>query len=133
MGDDVTDWTELREFRAVELTSSYVLSWRIDGDDLTVELDLCLGPDHPFFEPPRPSERACLRPAVLEFPQCESLQGPGGEGSGEAPGAVAAGLGNGRLLGLKRIGDGVYRLDGRFGRVVVHAGRPLLRLRTLAP
>ncbi len=132
MNGDVTDWTELREFKAVDLTASFVLSWTFERGTLLIDVDLCLQPEHAFYEPPRPAERACIRPAVLEFPDCERLEADD-DGERPPPGDVAAGLGHGRLLGLKRVGDGVYRIDGEFGVVVVHAGRPLLRLRMLAP
>lgn len=131
MSDDVTDWTELREFRAVDLTRSFVLSWHLHGDALLLDLDVCLTEAHAFYEPPRPSEDACIRPAVLEFPHCVRLGAAGREAGDGEIGGLASRLGHGRIDGLQRTGDGEYRIDGRFGIVVVHAERPILRLKTL--
>ena len=70
MANDATtvSWRQLREFADVDLTQSFVLSWHLDGEMLVVDVDLYLEPEHPFYEPPRPAEKACIRPAVVEFP-----------------------------------------------------------------
>jgi len=130
MADDTTDWRELREFRGVELEASYVLGWQVEDDTLVIEVDLCLAPEHPFYEVPRPSEKACIRPAVIEFPGCMAVGPQGSPTAGGPPEAVTA-LGIGRIGGLARVGEGSYRLTGRFGTVDIRAGRPLLKLRTL--
>lgn len=122
-----TDWRELREFRHVDLESSYVLGWQFRGDALCVDLDLCLQPGHAFYETPRPAEKVCIRPAVLEFPHCNSLSRPD-DGAGADMGALVAAIGIGNLLGLAVYDDGVYELSGKFGTVIIDAGRPVLRL-----
>jgi len=55
MTDDTTDWTDLREFKSVDLTQSFVLSWSTESESLLVDVDLFLCPDHTFFEKPRPA------------------------------------------------------------------------------
>ena len=124
--DDTNDWRELREFAGVDLASSFVLSWDVVGDSLVLDVDLCLTPEHPFFEKPRPSEGACIRPATLEFPYCDSINTREGNG---ATAKVAAALRIGRIEGLRRIGDGHYEITGPFGRVAIESERPLLRLK----
>ena len=66
--DDKTGWQELREFADVDLTRSYVLSWQAESDTLLIDIDLYLEPEHPFYEKPRPAEKVCIRPALIEFP-----------------------------------------------------------------
>jgi len=127
MGAETVDWTDLREFRATGLTDSFVLSWRLEGEALQIDLDLLLYPGHAFYEKPRPAERVCIRPALLEFPFCAELIG-GSIGGGE-PSTVVAGLGSGRIGGMRLTADGQYEIKGEFGTVVVHAERPLLRLK----
>ena len=126
-GADRTDWRELREFRHVDLESSFVLGWQFGGDALCVDLDLCLEPGHAFYEPPRPAEKACIRPAVLEFPHCENLSRPD-DRAGADIGAIVAALDIGNIDGLVVYDDGVYELFGKFGTVVIDAGRAVLRL-----
>ena len=58
MSDEVTNWTELREFAAVDLEQSFVVAWDTEGESLLIDLDLCLRPEHVFYEEPRPSEGA---------------------------------------------------------------------------
>ena len=74
---NIVDWRKLREFADVDLTRSFVLFWHVESDTLLVDIDLFLTPDHPFYEKPRPAEKVCIRPAVIEFPYCESLEADG--------------------------------------------------------
>lgn len=118
---DTVDWQHLREFAAVDLTKSFVLSWHMESDTLMVDIDLFLTPEHPFFEKPRPAEKVCIRPACIEFPYCDSVTHNGVEGVG------AIGIGGIDNLVVR---DGVYEITGEFGTVVVDAERPLLRLKS---
>ena len=68
--DGATDWRKLREFVAVDLTRSFVLSCDVESETLLIDSDLYLTTAHPFYEKPRPSEKACIRSAVIEFPYC---------------------------------------------------------------
>lgn len=127
MSDDVTDWTEFREFTAVDLQQSFVVDWRTDGTTLLVELDLLLLPQHTFYEKPRPNEGACFRQAVIEFGDCTQIAERGKASSAELADAIDS-LQAGRIAGLRRAGDGYYEIFGEFGTVGIIAERPLLRL-----
>jgi hypothetical protein len=129
MTDDVTDWRELREFKAVDLTESFVLSWSTDAESLLIDLDLYLCTDHAFYEKPRPAEKACFRPAFLEFPYCSGITSGAGTEDGQSVPDTAAGLGLGAIEGLRRIGEGRYEITGEFGQVEIDAERPLIRLK----
>jgi hypothetical protein len=122
------DWRKLREFADVDLEHSFVLSWNFEAGTLLVDIDLLLLPDHPFYEPPRPAEKICIRPALIEFPFCMAA-GVSGAVSGGDIGASVAGLGNGAISGLTLISDGNYEISGDFGTVKIEAERPLLRLK----
>jgi hypothetical protein len=127
MNDDITNWTELREFNAVDLERSFVVAWDTEGEALLIDLDLLLLPEHPFYEEPRPAEGACFRQAVIEFGCCTQVSEPRKGNCGKLPQAVES-LNSGRVAGLQRIGDGYYEISGEFGTVGIHAERPLLRL-----
>ena len=126
--EDSVDWRKLREFAGVDLTQSFVLSWRVEGDTLCIEVDLFLTPEHPFYEKPRPAEKVCIRPAVIDFPYCETLT-LDGEGAGDPIETVAGRIGLGAIAGLVRRDEGPFEVEGRFGRVSIDAERPILRLR----
>lgn len=128
--EDSVDWRKLREFADVDLIKSYVLSWRVRGDSLCIDVDLYLTPEHPFYEKPRPKEKVCIRPAVIEFPYCETLT-LDGEGSEDSIEVVAERIGLGAITGLVRRDEGPFELEGKFGRVSIDAERPILRLRQI--
>jgi hypothetical protein len=114
---ETVDWRKLREFAGVDLTRSFVLSWRQDGETLLVDVDLFLTDEHAFYEEPRPAEKVCIRPAHVEFRYCESV----------SPDIES--LSHGAISGLT-VRDGVYSIVGDFGTVTIDAERPLLRLKT---
>ena len=126
-GGDKTGWRELREFTDVDLTRSYVLSWQAYSDTLLIDIDLYLEPDHPFYEQPRPAEKVCIRPAMIEFPYVDKLRH--GDSSPRQLADIIDDLGHGAIEDLSVSGDGCYEIRGEFGTVSVSAERPILRLK----
>jgi len=130
--EGTTDWRQLREFKGVDLTASFVLSWQVEGHSLQLDVDVSLLPQHPFYEAPRPSERGCYHAAVLEFPACTALA-LHNEGTARPLVALAKGLGPGRIEGLRRTSEGGYEIRGAFGEIAIRSDRPLLRLKASTP
>ena len=125
--NEAVDWRQLREFADVALAHSFVLSWQFEAETLFIDTDIQLLPSHPFYEKPRPAEKVCIRPAVLEFPFCESI---GLDDTGGADMSALLGeLGHGAIAGLRRRGDGRYELRGDFGCVTIESERPILRMK----
>ena len=122
-----TDWRKLREFAAVDLNQSFILSWHVESETLMIDVDLFLTPEHTFYEKPRPAEKVCIRTAIIEFPFCDGVTVDGITDVELAD--VVAGLGHGAIEGLQRHEDGRYEINGEFGTVFVSAERPLLRLK----
>lgn len=127
--NDPVDWRRLREFTDVDLTKSFVLSWHYEAGTLFIDIDLLLLPDHPFYETPRPAEKVCIRPAIVEFPFCEGVSAAGSRQSEDNADAVDQ-LGNGAITGLQLLSDGCYEMSGDFGVVRIEAERPLLKLKS---
>lgn len=128
MTDEVTSWTALREFKHTDLEESFVLSWEMVSESLQIDVDLYLCPDHPFYEAPRPAEKACFRPAHIEFPHCSRILAyPEGQDVPQHD-AIRA-LGGGLISDLRRTGEGEYEISGEFGRVAILAERPMVRLK----
>ncbi len=92
-----------------------------------IDIDVFLTAEHPFYEKPRPAEKFCIRPAIIEFPCCEEIT-VSGEAAHTAR-EVTETLGHGAIEGLQRHDDGRYEISGEFGTVFVMAERPLLRLK----
>jgi len=122
------DWRQLREFADVELTKSHVLSWQVEGGNLIIDVDVLLAPKHPFYEKPRPAEKICVRPAIIEFPHCEAIS-LNGVTLDESLSDTSERLALGAIQGLKRMSDGPFEIVGEFGTVLIDAERPILRLR----
>lgn len=125
---DAIDWRKLREFAGVDVANSFVLSWGWHRGTLSIDVDLLLTSEHPFYEKPRPREKVCIRPAIIDFPYCESIAVDGKALEPPLGGAVAR-LSIGAIEGLVREHDGPYELSGEFGTVRIDAERPILRLR----
>lgn len=126
--DGATDWSKLREFVAVDLTRSFVLSWEIQSNVLMIDTDLHLLPEHPFYERPRPAEKVCIRAAVIEFPLCDGIESKSVPTNAKLATAVGE-LGHGAIRGLRRLADGRYEISGEFGVVLIDAERPIMRLK----
>ncbi len=124
---DKTGWRELREFADVDLTKSYVLSWQTERDTLLIDIDLYLENGHPFFEQPRPAEKVCIRPALIEFPHVDECR------LGDSPprqlAEIVTDISHGAIEDLTVSGDGCYEIRGEFGTVSMNAERPILRLK----
>jgi hypothetical protein len=119
--DEATDWRQLREFAAVDLSRSFVLGWEVEAGVLMIDVDLYLTPDHAFYEEPRPAEKVCIRPAAIEFP----LFG----GVDSEHGTSLQDLATGAITGMRRLPDGRYEIKGDFGVVLIDAERPIMRLK----
>jgi hypothetical protein len=122
-----TDWRVLREFVAVDLERSFVLSWELESGTLLIDIDLHLLPAHPFYEEPRPAEKVCIRPAVIEFPFCDEI-GVVGRPAQSDVGNAASKISLGAIKGFRRLDDGNYEMEGEFGLVRINAERPILRI-----
>jgi hypothetical protein len=127
---EAIDWRKLREFAGVDLTGSFVLTWSLEAGTLFIDSDVLLLPAHPFYEKPRPAEKVCIRPAVMEFPFCAGMSVDGFAGSSDIRDCMSR-LGHGAIRGMQRCADGRYELRGEFGTVIIEAERPVLRLKGL--
>ena len=125
--DTGVGWRQLREFAGVDLERSYVLSWHEEGDTLVIDVDLYLQPEQPFFEPPRPAEKACIRAAAIEFPHCEDLRVTRDDVTQAVE--LVSKIGMGGMTDLRVVQDHHYAISGEFGTVSLVAERPILRLK----
>jgi len=124
---EATDWRDLREFAAVDIAQSFILSWHVESGSLMIDVDLFLNSDHPSYEKPRPAEKVCIRSAIIEFPYCDGITTS--EDTSTSMTELVEALGHGVIEGLRRHADGRYEINGGFGSVFIAAERPLLRLK----
>jgi hypothetical protein len=62
-------------FDGVLITDTFVLGWHREADRLVFVVEASLWPGHPEYEPPRPSEWTCYKPAHLVFEGVQSVSG----------------------------------------------------------
>ena len=93
----------------------------------TLRIPSC-SPGISFYEEPRPAEKVCIRPAIIEFPFCTGVFADGATASDNLKDSVKQ-LGHGAISDMRRCADGRYELRGDFGRVIIDAERPVLKLK----
>jgi hypothetical protein len=107
-------------FDGVLITDTFVLGWRRDANQLVFAVEASLWPEHPDYEPPRPDEWTCYKPAWLVFEGVSSVEGLPDMASAprftDADGSQCFGS-------LDELGTepGGYRIAGDFGIVRVQA------------
>jgi hypothetical protein len=132
VSDDTTDWRNLREFKGIDLTRSFLLSWEVARSTLRLDVDLYILPDHPHYEKPRPSEKACFLAGHIDFPDCTQVVGDAAVSDGSSSESIADStlhLGGGKISAMTRTGEGEYVICGDFGQVAIHGDRPMVRLK----
>lgn len=54
-------------FDRIAVERSMLLGVVVDDDQLTLEMDFCLTPDHPAYEAPGAGEDCCFHPGMIRF------------------------------------------------------------------
>ncbi len=61
-------------FDNIDVAKSTLRAVIINDDELTLEMDFCLEPDHPDYEEPGADEDCCYHPGLLKFAGISKLQ-----------------------------------------------------------
>ncbi len=61
-------------FENIDIEKSCLLGVIINDDELTLEMDFCLDPEHPDYEDPGEGEECCFHPGMLRFAGIGKLQ-----------------------------------------------------------
>lgn len=59
------DWTELSEFKGIDLNDSFVLSWNQTNDKVEINLEASIWPQSAYYSKPKSNEYTCYRRATL--------------------------------------------------------------------
>lgn len=118
-------------FQGVLTTGTFVLEWHWEDNQLVFTVEASLWPGHPDYEPPRPGEWTCYKPARLIFEGVRSVAG--------LPEMAAAprwtdpdGSQDFGSLNELTAEPGGYRIAGDFGVVRVQADSVRLEVATRA-
>ncbi len=66
---------QIPELQHIDLWESYVLNWGRNEDELYIEIEAVLLPEHQAYEKPTPDLWACYKKANLIFKGVSSLEG----------------------------------------------------------
>ena len=61
--------------KGIDLTDSFVLSWRTEDDSLIFNVEFSLWPESEFYTPPKPNQYTCYRKSSLIFTNVSQLNG----------------------------------------------------------
>jgi hypothetical protein len=118
------NYDQLPGLEGIYLEDSFVREIVETEDYTSFTLIAALSPDHPAYEEPAPKEAHRYRVAVLTFPsvRARTWHIRTTERFTDADGAVDYG----NIDRFTAGGDGVYRLEGEWGRVEIRSGPPEL-------
>lgn len=69
------DWTELSEFKGIDLNDSFVLSWEQSADKVEFNIEASVWPQSAHYSKPKPNEHTCYRKATLTFSGAKEVNG----------------------------------------------------------
>ncbi len=105
-------------FYGVMIEDTWVLGWSYHSGQLTFDLEASLWPGHPQYEPPRPNEWTCYKPATLVFIQPSSVTGLKDMHEVRTVSNADGTVDYGSLESIE-LTPPVYRVSGPFGDVTV--------------
>jgi len=117
----------MKIFEGIDLTDSFVLSWRQSPTEILFNLEASIWPQSEYYEEPIDDEITCYKPATLIFKNVDEVSGllemsevrPFSDASGEKD--------YGNIDSLEQINNG-YRVVGEFGSVLINGGSVLFEI-----
>jgi hypothetical protein len=119
-------YTSIPGFKYVYLEGSWVLDIRAELGRVVFDMDVVLIESHPAYAPPRRGEPYCFRRGLIRFENVESLSWTGQMLF--KPAVDASGEQDFGGIDDFRIAEGVYALEGDFGRLEIASSPPALDL-----
>ena len=59
------DWTDISDFKGIDLNDSFVLSWNQTSDKVEINLEASIWPQSAYYIKPKSGEHTCYRRATL--------------------------------------------------------------------
>lgn len=115
------DWTELEQFRGIDLTDSFILGWRLEGQRVIFELEASIWPESEYYMPPKPGEYTCYRRATLAFKNVIECIGLPSMESAPKSADAAGKIDFGNIDSLQILDDG-FSVSGDFGTANIKGG-----------
>ncbi|MEL6402468.1 MAG: hypothetical protein AAFR26_25840 [Cyanobacteria bacterium J06626_4] len=113
-------------FSGVDLSDTFVLSWRLQQSDLCFALECSLWPDHPSYESPLPDRYTCYKRGVLMLPAVEHVVGLPALSEIKPIRSSLEADDYGCIDVFERTGSNTWHLAGEFGAVKVICSPPIL-------
>ncbi len=104
---------EITELKHIDLWESYVLGWECVEDNLHINIEAVLLPDHEAYTKPTPDLWACYKKGTLQFKEVSSLEGYE-ELKSDRPATDAAGekdYGHIEEFNFTKLGDYYFQIE----------------------
>lgn len=115
------NWTELKEFKGIDLNDSFVLDWLLTETELSFELEASIWPDSEFYQTPKPNQHTCYKSAELKFSNFTKVTGLKLKSQTHASKEPDGSIDYGNIDSLTKTNAG-YDLTGNFGNLQIQGG-----------
>lgn len=122
-------WTELEQFRGIDLNDSFILGWHLEGRSVIFDLEASLWPESEYYMPPKPGEYTCYRRATLAFKNVIGCIGLPSMKSAPKSADAAEEIDFGNIDSLQILEDG-FSVSGDFGTVNIKGGELAFEIHT---
>ncbi|MBT2788371.1 MULTISPECIES: hypothetical protein [unclassified Halomonas] len=115
------DWTDLEQFRGIDLHDSFILGWRHLERHVIFELEASIWPESEHYMLPKPGEYTCYRRATLAFQNIIECVGLPPMDSAPKCEDTSGEVDFGNFDSLKILSTG-FECSGDFGTIYVKGG-----------
>ena len=123
------DWTELSEFKGIDLNDSFVLSWYQTSDKVEIRLEASIWPQSAYYIKPKSDEHTCYRRATLTILGAVKVTGLLPMDTVEPTIDPDGTEDYGNIDSLLKISNG-YSITGEFGLVQISGGKLEFKINT---
>lgn len=115
------DYTDLKIFKGIDLSDSFVLYWELLDDRLSFDLEASIWPDSAYYSKPDKDEFTCYKRARLDILNIKSIQGLKEMKQVAYSTDLSGEKDYGNIDSFTVDGEDIF-LEGDFGEVIVNGG-----------
>lgn len=116
------EWTELQEFKGIDLNDSFILNWSKSKNGVSFNLEASIWPSSKYYQAPKATEHTCYKKAVLSFISCQDITGLKTMQQANSSIDPDGSEDYGNIDSLKQTTNG-FKLSGDFGNVHIKGGK----------
>jgi hypothetical protein len=114
-------WNEIEVFQQVDLHDSFIIGWTYSDDAFFIDMEASLWPGHDAYEAPKEGQYTCYKKARLLFRNPINIVGLSAQYEVKPNKVTQGEIPDYGTIDNFKIGNGEFRLSGKFGNVTVWA------------